>query len=93
MKQSRRCKIFCEKSVVRFDNFRRVEFSGGGKTKSRNYYGDKGHSDEVRAFTESLKNDGTSSAKLESLVYTTLTTLCALNSIRNGREISIDLPF
>jgi polar amino acid transport system substrate-binding protein len=85
--------IFCENSVVRFDNFRRVEFTRGGKTKSRNYDGDKGHSGEVKAFTESVKDGGGSPLKLESLVYTTLTTLRALDSIRNDREVSIDLPF
>ena len=72
-------------------DFRRLEINSDNKRfKPRKLMqADKGHSQELRAFVESVRHGGPSPISTESLFDTTLVSIAVLESIQRGTPISI----
>jgi predicted dehydrogenase len=73
------------------NDFRSLEISHGGRRKTtRGLTQDKGHDAEMQAFIEACRG-GRAPIPLDSLLATTLATFGALESLRTGRAVPLDL--
>lgn len=74
------------------DDFRLLTLSGGGtnKTSKRRFGQDKGHRNEMQAFTQSVLSGGPCPVPFEEIVATTRVTFAILESIK--RRAPVDVP-
>jgi predicted dehydrogenase/threonine dehydrogenase-like Zn-dependent dehydrogenase len=84
--------VFSDGMVARIDDFRKLEFFG---KRSLSFKGnqDKGHTGELKAFTESVAHGKGSPIGFEELYHVSLATFAIADSIKSGRMISVDHTF
>jgi polar amino acid transport system substrate-binding protein len=84
--------VFCDGAVARIDDFTRTEFKGrrSFRTKSNQ---DKGHKNELKAFTEAITKGQSSPIDFEQLYHTSLVTFSIIESIKTGKTILINHSF
>jgi len=87
-----RVEIFCDHSVATIDDFRKGSFVRDRKSVSlgKNLQ-DKGHAAEIEAFFGAIRTGGNSPIGIESLVATTLASFAAMDSIRTGESVIVDI--
>ncbi|MBI4852187.1 MAG: bi-domain-containing oxidoreductase [Acidobacteria bacterium] len=89
-----RLEVFGAGSVAVLDDFKTATFTRNGNTSKFASAGqDKGHRNEVESFISSLQKNGAAPISMQSLVLTTLTTFCALESLRTGKPELVSLDF
>jgi predicted dehydrogenase/threonine dehydrogenase-like Zn-dependent dehydrogenase len=84
--------VFCDGTVSRIDDFRKFEFFGKRSFRSGSSQ-DKGHTNELKAFTEAISKGLPSPIPFEQLYHTSLVTFKIIESIQTGRTIYIDHAF
>lgn len=84
--------VFCAGTVSRIDDFRKLEFYGRKSFSSKSSQ-DKGHTEELKLFTEAIKNGLPSPISFEELYHTSMVTFAIIESIRSGRTIPIEHSF
>lgn len=87
-----RLEVFGGGAVAVLDDFRELEMVRFGKKsvdRSR-WKQDKGHRAEWRAFAECVRSGSPEPVPFESIVSTTLTTLCILKSRASGQAVVVD---
>jgi polar amino acid transport system substrate-binding protein len=84
--------VFCDGTVSRIDDFKKLEFFGKRSFKSKSSQ-DKGHSNELKAFTEAISKGLPAPIPFEQLYHTSLVTFKIIESIQTGRTIYIDHTF
>lgn len=82
--------IFGENSIAIMDNFKVLRLMRNRKSKIKKFNGDKGHTNEIRSFINSIKDDKESPISFYSMYLTTLTTFSVLDSIKEKRVIEIE---
>jgi predicted dehydrogenase/threonine dehydrogenase-like Zn-dependent dehydrogenase len=86
-----RYEIFCESKVAVIDNWRVLEITSGGKTKStRALKADKGHVAGVGAFVEACSSVRPAPISWESIQSTTRATFAAERAWRDRAHVTID---
>ncbi len=87
-----RLEVFSEGTIVALDDFRTLELVGKGVRKRQKSWlkQDKGHADELKAFVNAVRG-GIPPVNPEDYFQTTLSTLLAVESLRNGRPQEISL--
>jgi polar amino acid transport system substrate-binding protein len=86
-----RYEVFCEGKVAAVDNWRTLEITARGKTKTtRTLKADKGHVGEVRAFVEACKSGRPSPIVWESIAATTRATFAIERAWREGVTLEVD---
>jgi predicted dehydrogenase/threonine dehydrogenase-like Zn-dependent dehydrogenase len=87
-----RLEVFGGGGVAVLDDFRQLELSRKGRRstiKSR-WRQDKGHRAEWHAFIECLRSGSPEPIPFQSVVATTLTTLCIVKSLATGQPVLVD---
>ena len=84
--------VFCNGTVSQIDDFRKLEFHGKRSFRMRSSQ-DKGHSNELKAFTDAITKGLPSPVSFEELYHTSLVTFSIIESIRFGRTIEINHIF
>jgi predicted dehydrogenase/threonine dehydrogenase-like Zn-dependent dehydrogenase len=84
--------VFCDGTAAKIDDFRRIEFFGKKSFRSRSSQ-DKGHTNELIAFTEAISKGLPSPIPFEQLYNTSLVTFKIIESIQTGRTINIEHTF
>ncbi|CAA7621659.1 bi-domain-containing oxidoreductase [Magnetospirillum sp. UT-4] len=85
-----RFECFAGGTVITIDNFLTLTVAQGGKSKVEKALGqDKGHRAELEAFVAAVKG-GPLPADEAELVETSLATIAVLDSLRDGRRVSLD---
>lgn len=79
----------CGKTAI-LNDFKEVFFYSNGKIKKEKYNGTKGHYEEMIHLIDILTIKERPSMTFESIVLTTLTTIKAMESIRNSQVLNID---
>ncbi len=86
-----RYEVIGEGRVGVIDDWRRLDLTSGGKTKTtRALKADKGHSDEMRAFVAACRSGTPSPIAWESIDATTRATFAAERAWREGATIEIE---
>ncbi len=88
-----RCEVFAGGGTAVLDDFRSLDVVRGGKSK-RHKAGmkqDKGHGGEWVALAAALQTNEPGPLSMESIVATTLTTFAAVESLRTGTPVVIDV--
>ncbi|MEZ6035074.1 MAG: bi-domain-containing oxidoreductase [Planctomycetaceae bacterium] len=83
-----RVEVFGGGQVGVIDDFRSVQTCRGGRTKTESFAQDKGHSAEVTAFAKAIAAGSGSPIAWEQIVATTLASIGAVRSLREGIPIS-----
>jgi polar amino acid transport system substrate-binding protein len=84
-----RIEVFCDGTVYEIDDFKKMT-SYGNSTQVKKLNGqDKGHSNELIAFIDSVKNGKEMPISFDEIYLSTLVTLKAIESIKSGRTIQI----
>ncbi|MBK7712573.1 MAG: hypothetical protein IPJ37_17615 [Bacteroidales bacterium] len=84
--------VFCDGTVSIIDDFKKLEFSGKRSFRAKSKQ-DKGHSNELKAFTEAISKGLPSPIPFEQLYHSSLVTFKLVESIRTGRTINIEHTF
>ena len=84
--------VFCDGTVSVINDFRKMEFYGKRSFKKRSAQ-DKGHKNELIAFTEAIKNGLPSPIAFEQLYHTSVVTFAVIESIQTGRTVEIGHTF
>ena len=84
--------VFCDGTVSVIDDFKKLEFSGKKSFHSKSSQ-DKGHTNELKAFTGAISNGLPSPIPFEQLYHSSLVTFKIIESIQTGRTIEIDHTF
>ena len=84
--------VFCDGTVSRIDDFKKLEFFGKRSFKLKSSR-DKGHTNELKAFTEAISKGLQSPIPFEQLYHTSLVTFKIIESIQTGRTIKIEHTF
>jgi predicted dehydrogenase len=89
-----RVEVFGSGAVAVLEDFRRLEMTRFGRktTVISRWRQDKGHRAEWQAFAECIRSGGSEPIPLDSIVSTTLTTLCIARARATGETIAIDRP-
>ncbi len=83
-----RVEVFGGGQVGVIDDFRILQTCRSGKTKTESFAQDKGHNAEVIAFAEAISSGGESPIPWGQIVATTLASIGAVRSLREGVPIS-----
>jgi predicted dehydrogenase len=76
---------------IEFDNFKKIRIFQNGKTKIKKYSSlDKGQKDEMNSLVNAVIK-GKQPVSFESTILTTLTTIYAIESLKNQKRIPISL--
>ena len=88
-----RLEIFSGGAMAVLDDYRSLQFSHGGKSKTlrSRLNQDKGHAAEMAALVAALATGGPAPIPAEELFLSTLATLCAARSLREQRPVEVDL--
>jgi predicted dehydrogenase len=85
-----RYELLCEGKVAVIDNWRSLEVTARGKTKTtRALKADKGHGEEVRAFVEACRMGRESPIAWESLEATSRATFAIERAWREGASVEV----
>ena len=85
-----RIEVFCDGTVYEIDDFKKMT-TYGNSTKVKKLSGqDKGHSNELLAFIDSVKNGKEMPVSFDEIYLSTLVTLKAIESIKTNRTILIE---
>jgi predicted dehydrogenase/threonine dehydrogenase-like Zn-dependent dehydrogenase len=85
-----RYEVLCEGKVAVIDNWRALEVTARGKTRTtRALKADKGHDEEVRQFIEACRTGAESPIAWASIEATTRATFAAERAWREGRTIDL----
>jgi len=84
--------VFCDGTVAKIDDFKKFEFKGRKSFRKKSSQ-DKGHTNELKAFTEAISKGLPSPIPFEQLYHTSLVTFKIIESIQTGRTIEIDHTF
>ena len=85
-----RYEVFCEGRVGVIDDWRRLDMTSGGKTKTtRALKADKGHAEELRAFVAACRAGTASPIGWASIEATTRATFAAERSWRGGTAVDL----
>jgi predicted dehydrogenase/threonine dehydrogenase-like Zn-dependent dehydrogenase len=85
-----RLEVFSEGSVLRIDNFRRLEgFGVGRRCRKRTWTQDKGHDEEFRLFIDAIRNGTESPIPFESLLNTSRATLATIEALANHKVVDV----
>ncbi|HLK39991.1 MAG TPA: Gfo/Idh/MocA family oxidoreductase, partial [Polyangiaceae bacterium] len=85
-----RYEVFGEGRVASIDNWRTLEVTAGGKTKTtRALKADKGHGAEVQAFVDASRRGDPSPTPWESVEATTRATFAIERAWREGRTVDV----
>jgi len=83
-----RVEMFCEKSVVVIEDFKKLSLIGEGKRKVLSRFSqDIGYANELKSFVDSQKYDP---KVFEGYIHTMLATFAAVESLRTGMPVKID---
>ena len=86
-----RIELFRDESVCLIDNFKSLQFTRKGKRqRMRRWNADYGHRGELEAFFGAVKRGEPVPVPFNEYVYTTLATFCILESISQGKPVSVD---
>jgi len=86
-----RYEVFCEGKVAVIDNWRTLEVTGRGKTKTtRALRADKGHGEEVRAFVGACRTGAASPIPWEQIEAVTRVTFAVDQAWREQRSIGVE---
>jgi predicted dehydrogenase len=86
-----RYEVFCEGQVAVLDNWRALEITSRGKTKtSRALKADKGHAEELQAFVEACRGKRASPMSWESIQAITRATFAAERAWRDAATIEVE---
>ncbi len=86
-----RFECFAGGTVVVIDNFLTLSITQGGRTRTEKSMGqDKGHRAELDTFTHAVATGGPAPADEAELIETSLATIAVLESLRDGRRISLE---
>ena len=72
------------------DDFSKVTLVSGGKSRTKSTGHDKGHRAEVKAFYKVVKNGGEAPIPWEEIRATSLASILAVRSIREG--VAFEVP-
>lgn len=85
-----RFECFAGGTVVAIDNFLTLSITSGGRTKVEKALGqDKGHRAELDSFVRAVSTGGQAPANEAELLETSLATIAVLESLRDGRRVSL----
>jgi hypothetical protein len=88
--------VFGDGCVAVLEDFRRLELVRHGKRQSSRSWlrQDKGHHAEWVAFSECIRNSGSSPIPFEDIATSTLATIRILDSLRSGNstKVSMEVP-
>lgn len=85
-----RIELFAGGSGVVLDNFRTLAVTTNGRTRvEKNLGQDKGHRAELTAFVQAVANGGPAPVDEAELIETSSATLAVLDSLREGRRITL----
>jgi predicted dehydrogenase/NADPH:quinone reductase-like Zn-dependent oxidoreductase len=85
-----RYEVLCEGKVAAIDNWRTLEVTARGKTKTtRTLKADKGHTEELRAFVDACRKGGASPIAWESIEATTRTTFAAERAWQQASVVEV----
>lgn len=86
-----RIEVFCDGTVYEIDDFKKMK-TYGNKISDKKLNGqDKGHSNELSAFIDSVKEGKEMPISFKDIYLSSLVTLKAIESIKTNRTIPIDL--
>ncbi|BAE48844.1 bi-domain-containing oxidoreductase [Paramagnetospirillum magneticum] len=86
-----RFECFAGGTVAVIDNFLTLSITQGGRTRTEKSLGqDKGHRAELDAFTRAVATGGPAPADEAELIETSLATIAVLESLRDGRRVSLE---
>jgi len=82
--------IYAGGQVVQIDNFRSLNVSAGGKTKTSSAGSqDKGFAGALKAFVSAVINGTPPAVDEGELIETSLATLAVLESLRTGKRVDL----
>lgn len=84
--------VFCDGTVSVIDDFRKMEFYGKRSFKKRSAQ-DKGHKNELIAFTEAIKKGLPAPIPFGQLYHSSVVTFAVIESIQTGRTVGIGHSF
>lgn len=84
--------VFCNGTVTRIDDFKKLEYYGKRTIKSKMNQ-DKGHRNELKAFTDAVAKGLASPIPFEELYHSSLVTFKVIESIKTGKTIYIEHIF
>jgi len=86
-----RFECFAGGTVAVIDNFLSLSLTQGGRTRVEKSLGqDKGHRAELEAFVRAVSTGGPAPADEAELIETSLATIAVLESLRDGRRVSLE---
>jgi polar amino acid transport system substrate-binding protein len=81
--------VFAGGSTAIMNNFKTLTLARGRKSKTENFSGDKGHSEEVRRTLRAMSDGGPMPISFASLSTTTEATIAAVESLETGESVRI----
>jgi polar amino acid transport system substrate-binding protein len=88
-----RYEVFCEGKVAVIDNWRTLEVTAKGKTRTtRTLKADKGHAEEVRAFVEACRSGRASPTPWADVEAVTRATFAIEQAARGGTLVTVGEP-
>ena len=79
--------VFAAGTVVQMEDFTRLSVTTAGKTTTTKGNQDKGQKQMVKAFVDSMKDDGTAPIPLLELIAVTETTFAIEEALRRGLSV------
>ncbi|MEN0048522.1 MAG: bi-domain-containing oxidoreductase [Bacteroidota bacterium] len=83
-----RVEIYSQNRIIVIDNFRKSKYYGF-KAKKMSGSQDKGHKSQFQLFINNLKKDGSPTIPFEEIINTSKTAIAAVDSLKEGKWISI----
>ena len=83
--------IYCDNSIARLDNFKKLEFYKNKKRISFSFNGEKGHKEEISTFIECIKGNLSAPITFSSLYSTTYITLLINESLTKKVPVNYEL--
>ena len=84
--------VFCDGTIALIDDFRKLNFHGKQSFRLKSTQ-DKGHSNELKVFTEAITKGLSAPIPFEELYHTSLVTFSIIESIQSRRTIEIGHSF
>lgn len=83
--------VFCDGTVYEIDDFKKMTTFGNSVSSKKLSGQDKGHSNELVAFIDAVKNAKEMPISFDEIYMSTLVTLKVIESIKSGRSINISV--
>ncbi|HXY48724.1 MAG TPA: bi-domain-containing oxidoreductase [Terriglobales bacterium] len=81
--------VFCQGRVARLHDFRSLELSRDGKTRSLKSSGDKGHQREIELTLAAIRQETESPIAFEEVIEISQATLAVVRSIESGQPVKL----